>query len=301
MNRETHDPPASGTASEAAFTPAGFEPFDCIAIVGVGLMGGSMGLALREKKLTRRVIGIDLLAESVKKAVEVGAIDDGTNDLMEIAEADCVVFAAPVGILPTLMERAAPFIRSDALITDLGSVKGSIVEAGERWFGPRFVGGHPMSGSEASGIEAARSDLFEGAAWAIARSRDFNLAEDTWAARLAALVAVLGARPLTMTAGHHDHLVALVSHLPHLLSFAFARTVEGDTFAEQARQMAGGSYRDLIRVSGSSPELWRDIFLHNREALQAALIAYEYHLMALKDAIENKDVAAVLQCLQSIE
>lgn len=277
---------------------ADFTPFACVAILGVGLMGGSLGRALRARGLARRVLGVDRAAETLEKAVALGAIDAGSLDIVEtVREADGVVIAAPVGVIPALLETMAPHVRPDALITDLGSTKARIVEAGTRLFGPRFVGGHPMAGSEESGIAAAQADLFTGAAWAVVRPQPFDFAGDPHAARLAALASALDARPIALDAERHDRLVALVSHLPHILSFAFARTVGADDAAEQARQMAAGSYRDMIRVSAADPFLWRDIFLANRAALLEALAAFETQLHTLKQALETADFPALLDAM----
>lgn len=265
---------------------ADFLPFACVTIVGVGLMGGSLGLALKARGLARRVVGVDKSAEILARAQERDAIDVGTTDLAEgVRDADGVVVAAPVGVIPALLEKIAASVRPDALLTDLGSTKGRIVAAGSRLFGPRFVGGHPMAGGVESGVEAARADLFTGAAWLIVRPQPFTLEEDPPASRLAALITALGARPIPMEAACHDRLAALVSHLPHALSFAFARTVAASEEAEQAREMAGGSYRDLMRVAAADPTLWQDIFRDNREALLAALAAFETHLRDLKRQI----------------
>ncbi|HZT44468.1 MAG TPA: prephenate dehydrogenase [Chthonomonadaceae bacterium] len=267
---------------------ADFPPFACVTIIGVGLMGGSLGMALKARGLARRVVGVDKSGEILTRAQERGAIDAGTTDLAEgVREADGVVAAAPVGVIPALLEKTAACARLDALITDLGSTKGRIVAAGSRLFGPRFVGGHPMAGGVESGVEAARPDLFQGAAWLIVRQHPFTLAQDPFASRLAALVSALGARPIPMEAACHDRLAALVSHLPHALSFAFARTVAASEEAAQAREMAGGSYRDLMRVAAADPSLWQGIFRDNREALLAALTTFETHLRDLKRSIER--------------
>jgi prephenate dehydrogenase len=298
-NRMT-DTPCFPTA--AAFPPLSrrFAPFECIAIVGVGLMGGSLGMALRARGLARRVIGVDSSAETRSRAQERGAIDAGTDTLAgAVRSADGVVVAAPVGLIPSLLEAMAPHVRPDALVTDLGSTKAVIVQAGTRLFGPRFVGGHPMAGSEQSGIEAARADLFDGAAWAVVRPEPFAPLEDAPAVRLAALAFALGARPIPMDAARHDRLVALVSHLPHLLSFAFAHTVGAAPDAAQAREMAGGSYRDLMRVSAADPALWRDIFLDNRASLLAALDAFDSRLAALRRAVEAANTATLDSLLET--
>ena len=282
------------SVSEADFTP-----FSCAAIIGVGMMGGSLGLALKERGLARTVIGIDSRLDTVRTALRIGAIDSGRTAavLLEEPEPDLIVLAVPVRVMPEVLEEIAPRVRPDALITDLGSTKGRIVEVGTRLFGERFVGGHPMAGAAESGIGAARSGLFESAAWAIARPEPFVPESDLWASRLAALVTSLGARPIPLDAARHDRLVALVSHLPHVLSFAFAQTVAATQDREQARALAGGSYRDLMRVSAADPALWRDIFAENRDALLDTLSAYEIRLQALKVAIASGSPEDLLAAL----
>lgn len=273
--------------------------FQRVAILGVGLMGGSLGLALRTRGLAANVVGMDKSAEILATAQKAGAIDAGVIEAAEaVREADAIFLAAPVGILPELLETIAPHVRPDALITDLGSVKTRIVAVGERLFGNLFIGGHPMAGSEESGVGAARAELFAGAAWAIVRSQPFVLESDASAVRLAELVRSLGARPVVLDSAMHDRLVALVSHLPHMLSFAFAQTVAADPDSEAARSLAGGSYRDLMRVSAADPFLWRDIFSDNRDALLAALAACETRLHAIKSALETNDPTCLLEALQ---
>ena len=245
-------------------------------------------MALRKRGLARRVVGVDVRAETLESAQALGAIDVGTREIIEaVREADCLVLAAPVGVIPSLMEQIAPHIRPDALVTDLGSTKTRIVETGNRIFGGRFVGGHPMAGSERGGIDAARADLFDGAAWGVVS--DAALAPKSAAARLVAMVTRLGAHPILLDAAQHDRLVALVSHLPHVLSFAFARTVNASPDGEQARRLAGGSYQDMMRVSHANPALWRDIFLDNRAALLDAITTFESALDTLRQAIELSD------------
>ncbi len=280
-DRET-DWDAEGDAGEA------FPPFACAAIIGVGMMGGSLALALKARGLARRVVGADRNDLSLQTALNRQAIDAAFSEPEKAAGgADFVALAAPVGAIPGLLEAIAPYVRPDALITDLGSVKARIVETGGRLLGPRFVGGHPMAGSERSGVEAAQADLFAGAAWAVVRSQPFALASDPPAARLAALIAALQARPVLLEARAHDRLVALVSHLPHVLSFAYAQTVEDSGEAEAARALAGGSYRDLMRVSASDTALWQDIFANNRDELRAVLAAFDQALDELRRALEE--------------
>lgn len=272
--------------------------FQCVAIVGIGLMGGSLGLALRQRQLAESVVGIDTNADALTSALSIGAINRGTTDLSAgVCDADMVVFATPTPLIPALMAHAAPHLRPNVLVTDLGSVKGTIVADGSRLFGARFVGGHPMAGSECSGVQAARAALFEGAAWAIVRPEPFTLETDAEAERLAELVRALGAKPVALAAAQHDRLVALVSHLPHALSFAFAQTIADDAESGLARALAAGSYRDMMRVSRSDPELWHAIFLANRPSLLDALTAFEEQLAALRLAVETTDTEGLRAAL----
>ena len=216
-----------------------------------------------------RVIGIDRAPDALQQAKGLGAIDDAAELASGVQEADCIVLAAPVGVVVDLMQAMAPHVRPDALITDLGSVKGRIVEAGAKIFGPHFVGGHPMAGSEKSGVGAAKADLFAGAAWAIVRAVPFDLTADPFAARLAALAQALGAIPLVLDAPQHDEIAALVSHLPHLLSFAFARTVRGlasggISAANGRRQFPGHDARVCRRSRFVARHLYRKPHRLNR-------------------------------------
>ena len=279
--------------------PSPSETFRCIAIVGVGLIGGSLGMALRARKLAGRVVGIDRNEAVLTHARDLGAIDTEAVDLSAAAEADCVVFASPVGGLPDLMTLTAPFVRSDAIVTDVGSLKRRIVEVGESLFGARFVGGHPMAGSEASGIGAARAGLFEGASWALATLRRMRLEDDEARSRISMLVSALGANPIHLSPERHDHLVALISHLPHALSFAFSQALVAEPSRSDAVVIAGASYQDITRVSRSSPELWADIFTENRDELLPAIAAFEKSLGLLRSAVESGERDAVLSRLRA--
>ncbi|CCW36323.1 prephenate dehydrogenase [Chthonomonas calidirosea] len=262
--------------------------FSQVAILGMGLMGTSLGMALRQQGLAQTVVGYDVQPSHLHMASKQGALDKVVGTPVEaLADADLVVFAVPPYAIIEQLTCLAPYIPARALVTDLGSVKGAIVQRGEELLGARFVGGHPMAGGTQSGPQAAQPDLFREAAWAIVRSKPFTLKNDPWALRLAAFVEALGAHPLPMEAAQHDHLAALVSHLPHLLSFAFMKTVEAEPERELAKQLAGGSFRDLTRIAAADNALWREIFLQNREELLQALAAFESQLALLRKEIEQ--------------
>lgn len=278
-----------------------FSLFERIAILGVGLMGGSLGMALRARGLAQTVVGWDRHPEALLLAQERGAIDLAEPDLTRaVRGADCLFLAVPVEIVPGMLERIAPEVGPDTLVSDLGSVKTEIVAVGERLFGGRFVGGHPMAGSEQSGVGAARADLFTDAAWAIVTTIETTEADLSTRAplgRLIALVTALEARPLLLDPDTHDRQVALISHLPHVLAFALRGTVEATMERDLALQLAGGSYRDMTRVASADPALWRGIFQANRNALLEALATYEQRIAGLIQAIRDNDGTAIEQAI----
>jgi len=256
-------------------------------------------MAIRRRSLAEEVIGIDSDAEVLQRAKLRGAIDEGSLDLEHLSESEVVIFASPMGSLTELMGKAAKYVGTSATVTDVGSVKGRIVEYGDQLFGPRFVGGHPMAGSEVSGIDAARPDLFEGAPWVLVTQHIESKVHLESFERISRMVSAIGARPVPLTAEDHDRLIALVSHLPHALSFAFARSVASDPSSSDAIDISGASYRDLTRVSRSHPELWADIMLSNSSCLLAALASFEHSLDHVRRAIESGDRRSLVALLKS--
>ncbi|MDO8585704.1 MAG: prephenate dehydrogenase [Armatimonadota bacterium] len=269
--------------------------FDVIAIVGVGLIGGSLGMAARARGLTKRVIGIGRNEARLDRAKQLNAIDSYTLDRSQgVAEADLVVVCTPVRDIVPNIKAFAGSLKEGAIVTDVGSTKAEVVSGAEAVLGagPHFVGGHPMAGSEASGVEAARPDLFEGAAYIITPTDRTNLSAMR---KMLKFAKAIGARTIVMSPEEHDYATALVSHVPHVLAAAalsIANEAEeehpGDIFS-----IAAGSFRDLTRVSGSPPALWRDICLSNSEAVAAALLRFEKELAAIREVIESGDCDAV--------
>ena len=263
--------------------------FDVIAIIGVGLIGGSLGMAARQRGLVGRVIGVGRNERRLSRAVELGAIDESTLDTERgAARADLVVVCTPVRLVVPTIERIAPHLKPAVVVTDVGSVKGEIVSGAQAVLadGASFVGGHPMAGSEESGVEAARADLFEGATYVITTTDN---TDPSALGRLMSFAQSLGANPLIMTPEEHDRAVALISHLPHVLAAAALqvaseaeRDAPGHVFS-----LAAGSFRDLTRVAASHPVLWRDICLSNRAAIVDALRGFEQRLAALREVIES--------------
>ena len=195
--------------------------FETVAIVGIGLIGGSLGMALRARSLARRVLGIPRRQVTLDEALYIGAIDAGTLDLAGVEEADLVVLAPPVLAIPPLVEEMAPHLRPGALVTDVGSTKSTLMRCLAPLIPPHadLVGGHPMAGSEQGGVLAGREDLFEGAIYVLTRA---PRTRPESVERLAELARRLGATPLEMDPDLHDETVARISHLPHVVAAALA-------------------------------------------------------------------------------
>ncbi|MDP9187628.1 MAG: prephenate dehydrogenase/arogenate dehydrogenase family protein, partial [Actinomycetota bacterium] len=237
-----------------------------IAVLGVGLIGGSIGLAARGRLQGAEVAGWDPDGRRLDSAEELGAVSSGHDTLAEAVTGSEVVFcAAPVGALPELAAEALSAADEDAAITDVGSVKGDAVAAlgGD----PRFIGGHPLAGAETSGVENARADLFEGARWYLTPTPSTG---GVLYDRVQGMIADLGARPQAIGAAEHDRLMATVSHLPHVLANVLVDQAADSLGAEQDGERLpemGPSFRDATRVAGANPSLWGDIFAGNREAV----------------------------------
>lgn len=261
-----------------------------VCIIGMGLLGGSLGMALRQRGLAGRVVGVARRPESLERAGEIGAIDDGCMDpAAGVAEADLTFLCVPVLSITKLLGTVAPHVPPGGVVTDVGSTKGHIVEVGESLLPGRFLGGHPMAGSEHAGIEAADARLFEGACWALTPGEASAPAEP-----LTEVIAGLGARPLVLSPEEHDRAVAATSHLPHAAAAALAQVV-ADTLVEApaAARLAAGSYRDTTRVAASGPELWRDVFLTNREPLLGVLGRMQGYLAEVADALRDGDAEVI--------
>jgi prephenate dehydrogenase len=253
-----------------------------IAVLGVGLIGGSVGLAAREHLDGTAVVGFGRSPERLETARNLGAIDVAASSLEEALDGARACFACgPVGALPEQVAEALAAAPDDCVVTDVGSTKRHVVEAIDD---ERFVGGHPVAGSEASGVQHARADLFQGAAWYLTPSeRSSGLLFE----RLHRLVIAFGARPVAIDPETHDRLLASVSHLPHVLANVLvsqaARTLAQ---GHESLPRVGPSFRDVTRVAGASSDIWRDIYLSNSEA-----IADEVE----RSAARLQEVAAVLR------
>ena len=242
---------------------------DTIAIAGVGLIGGSFGLALRRAGFSGRLLGVSSPA-TIEKAIARGAIDSGVTLDQACAEADLLLLAQPVSVILNVL----PKLRTQAWVTDAGSTKALICAAGHAALGDRFFGSHPMAGSEARSIDAASATLFEGRPW---------ICTSAPPPEFAAWITAIGAHLLILTPEEHDHLVALSSHLPQLLSTTLAATLS----ATGAERTAGPGLTDMTRLALSSFDLWRDILATNPAAIRAALASFRLHLDSLDSALDD--------------
>ncbi len=263
-----------------------------MAVVGVGLIGGSLALAARKAGLVETVMGVDADPSHREMAVATGMVDRVAAEVTgDLAHADVVVLAVPVTSIAALLPEVARRVKDACLITDVGSVKGPILAAGDAAFPDgRFVAGHPVAGRERSGPAAARPDLFEEANWIVTPSDRTN---SHAVERISALWRAVGSTVVSMDAAWHDEVFATVSHLPHLVAYALMDAVLGMARGEERLRFSAGGLRDFTRVAASHPAMWRDIFLMNRDQILRVLAAYRDALAGLEAAIRDGDGDAV--------
>ena len=260
-----------------------------IAVLGVGLIGGSIGLAARAR-LDAEVAGFDPDRELLHQAIELGAITVAHDSVAEaVSGAEIAFCAAPVMALPGLAAEALDALPEDAAVTDVGSVKRDVIAAlgGDS----RFIGGHPLAGAETSGVENARANLFEGARWYLTPTpKTGGLLYD----RVQRAVAEIGARPQAIEAEAHDRLMATISHLPHVVANVLVSQA-ATALSEEAEHLpeVGPSFRDATRVAGANPAIWGDIFAGNREAVASEIDAVIERLHEASELLRSGDRAAV--------
>ena len=260
-----------------------------IAVLGVGLIGGSVGMAARSSVADVEVVGFGRDPARLELARELGAVDTVAGSLEEALEGAAVCFAcAPVGVLPEQVASALAAASEDCVVTDVGSTKGQLLDAIDD---PRFVGGHPIAGAETSGVEHARADLFQGAVWYLTPTeRTAGLLYE----RLHRLLKGLGARPVALDPETHDRLVAVFSHLPHVLANVLVRQAAGRLLDEgEALRQVGPSFRDAGRVAGANTAMWADVYRSNREAVVEQVRRFARSLEDVAELLESDgDVAA---------
>ncbi|MDR0737219.1 MAG: prephenate dehydrogenase/arogenate dehydrogenase family protein [Zoogloeaceae bacterium] len=271
---------------------AGSIEFGKVVIYGVGLIGGSFALALKSARAAGEVVGFGRRLASLAEACELGIIDRaGVNPAHELADADLVLAATPVGQMPAIFGQIAPHIGAHTVVTDGGSTKTDVARAAYAAFGGKigqFVPAHPVAGTENSGAAAAKSDLFQRRKVVLT-----PLPENSAATldRVRRAWRLCGAEICELTPAQHDRVFAAVSHLPHLLAFALVRDLAERPDAPLFFDFAASGFRDFTRIAASHPEMWRDICLANRDALLQEIDAYQHQLHDFKIALQENDGA----------
>lgn len=264
-----------------------------LAVVGVGLIGGSFAAALRQACRVTRVLGVGRQPATLQKALDLGLIDAVVDAPTAAAQADLVMLAVPVGAMHDTLRRMAPFLQDHTVLTDAGSTKTTVVQAAREALGTRigqFVPGHPIAGAESSGPEAARATLYQGKQVVLTplpenSAQSLACVTQAWQA--------CGAIVRCMTALEHDQVLGSVSHLPHLLSAVYMAQVATSSDAAIRLDMAGSGFRDFTRIAAGSPEMWRDIFLSNAQALRMELDSVRKLLDDVDGALARGDGAAL--------
>ncbi|RMG28007.1 MAG: prephenate dehydrogenase/arogenate dehydrogenase family protein [Gammaproteobacteria bacterium] len=267
-----------------------------LCVIGVGLIGGSLARALRQAQAVGEVVGAGRDPRHLQQAVELGVIDRYSTDLAEaVSGADMVVVCVPLGAMEAVFRRIAPALESEAVLTDVGSAKGCVVAAARAAFGappPRFVPGHPIAGTEKSGVAASFAELF-------VRHRviltPLATTDPEAHARVRAMWEAAGAEVVDMDVALHDEVLAATSHLPHLLAFTTVDTLARMHDHEEIFRYAAGGFRDFTRIAASDPVMWRDICLFNRDAILAVLGRFRDELAEVEQAVREGDGAALLE------
>ncbi len=264
-----------------------------LLIAGVGLIGGSLAAALKQAGVVDEIVGLGRSRETLEQARSLGLIDRIAESPREAAQADVIVLAMPVAQTSSVLSGLAPHLHEKSIITDAGSTKSDVIAAARRALGKNFfcfVPGHPIAGAEKNGPQAARADLFSGRNVVLCPEADTD-AEALTVVDL--LWKSAGAQVSIMPAARHDQIFAAVSHLPHLAAFALVDDLAGRAEANDFFRFAASGFRDFTRIAGSSPEMWRDIALANREAILGELSTYMNKLGEIASALDKSDTAAL--------
>jgi prephenate dehydrogenase len=268
--------------------------FRKLAVFGVGLIGGSFAMALKQAGLVERVVGVGRSRANLERALELGVIDAMAADAPSALDgADLVLVAVPVQQTIPVFSAIAPHLPPDAVLTDGGSTKRDVVTAARGHLGLKlmqFVPAHPIAGAEMSGVEAASAELFRDRTVVLTPVAETG---DRARVRIDAAWRACGARTVEMSAERHDQVFAAVSHLPHVLAFTLVEMIASREDTDELFSFAGAGFRDFTRIAGSSPEMWRDICLANRDALLAEIHAFQDRLSTLAAEMEAGDGADI--------
>lgn len=269
-----------------------------VCVIGLGLIGGSLALALKESGAASAVVGYDVDSGSTQKAVQMGAIDEAEPTLKQaVGQSDVVFLCTPIPVILDLLPQVAGFVRTGTVVTDVGSTKRAITAKARQVLPSTavFVGGHPMAGSEKGGIGAADPYLFENAIYVLTPEDDTPVGA---VSLLKDMVHSIGAKPVVLSSQRHDEVVAAISHLPHLVASALAGTVAELSETEAMMvELAAGGFRDTTRVAAGDAQLWNGILMSNKEPVLSAIDAFQKMLARIRRAIETEDAAELIQVL----
>ncbi|MBI4335693.1 MAG: prephenate dehydrogenase/arogenate dehydrogenase family protein [Candidatus Omnitrophica bacterium] len=266
--------------------------FNHVTIIGVGLIGGSIGLAIKKRRLAKEVVGVFRRSSTLGKALRRGAVDRGVMSIKDGVEgADLIILATPVSLIPAVAREVIIYAKKGALITDVGSTKKWIVKEIEAMTSALFVGSHPMAGSERAGVESARADLLKGSPCIITRTAATDRAA---LAKITDFWRMLGAKVAVMSPGAHDRSVSFISHLPHIVAFGLAGSVPMGEL-----KYAAEGFKDTTRVAMSEPELWADIFLTNRLEVLRSGRCFEKYYGKILDAISKNRYTDLVRLLKA--
>lgn len=261
-----------------------------IAVAGLGLMGGSLALAVKKKNLAARVIGLSRRESTVKKALDMGIVDEAcTQPSAFLSQADFIFVSVPVRLTWNVVRNMLPYMKKNAIISDLGSTKEQVVremEEGLKNTGVHFVGGHPLCGSDKSGVEFSNPRLYDGAAYILTPAKNTHR---TAFKKLKTFIKQLGAAPVALAPGEHDRILGQTSHFPHAAAFMLVKSLSRVKNPDEFFAYAASGFRDTARVAGSPVDVWRDIFLHNRENLLSEVKHFKKTLNDFEKALRARD------------
>lgn len=264
-----------------------------ISIVGVGLIGGSIGIDARKMGLAKEVVGVVRRAESIDECIKAGAVDKATLDIKEgVEKADMIILATPISIMEKIAEEIVKYTGSETIVIDVASVKGELVKKIEGILGTRYVGTHPMAGAEKKGVSDAKSGLFYGATCIITptektRPKCLKDVKEFWEK--------LRAKIIVLPPCEHDKVVGMISHLPHLVAASMVNIISDE---QRALSCIGPGFKDSTRIAGSPPELWQEICEWNKEEILASIDKFQKEFAGVRNLIETSNWAGLLEKLR---
>jgi prephenate dehydrogenase len=273
-----------------------------IVIAGVGLIGGSIGLALKRARFHGRIIGLGRRWSSLKNAIDAGAVDSATLDYEEaLSDADLLVICTPVDVMPSIVEKALKHIPEGSVLTDVGSTKGQLVAEMEKLVpdGIHFVGAHPMAGSHKTGVSAADAAMFDGSVCILTPTEStdpgaVDMVTELWKR--------MGARVEIMSPQDHDFLIAAASHLPHAAACALIQVVAGtENERGKAIDFTATGFADATRIAAGDPRVWKGIFLHNSEMVSSMLSRLEKEIADIRKALDDRDEQKLMEKLERVK